>query len=72
MLFNNIKHQDLEIPHFISHDVKDLLVKLLEKDPSKRLGKHGAEEVKKHKWFKGINWTDVFNKKIDPPIPYLK
>jgi len=48
------------------------LYKLLEKDPAKRLGKNGADEIKKHKWFKGINWKDVFNRKIDPPIPYLK
>jgi len=49
-----------------------LLKKLLEKDPSKRLGKMGADEIKKHKWFKNVNWKDVLEKKVDPPIPYLK
>lgn len=73
ILFNNIVNEDLEIPHFITNEAKDLLIKLLDKDPDKRLGRWGgAEEIKKHKWFKGVKWADVFNKKIDPPIPYLK
>lgn len=24
---------------------------------------NGADDVKKHRWFKNINWTDVLNKK---------
>ncbi|CAK9304174.1 unnamed protein product [Gordionus sp. m RMFG-2023] len=49
---------------------KDLIKKLLVHDRTKRLGnmKNGANDVKLHKWFKGIDWIDVFSKKIEPPI----
>jgi len=42
---------------------------MLEKDLSKRLGcmKTGAEEVKNHIWFKGVDWVMVRQKKIQPP-----
>ena len=37
----------------ISEDAKDIILKLLEKDPIKRLGSHGGiEEIKKHPFFK--------------------
>ncbi|XP_067670104.1 cAMP-dependent protein kinase catalytic subunit PRKX-like [Haliotis asinina] len=49
---------------------KDLIKKLLVHDRTRRLGnmKFGAEDVKRHRWFKGINWDDVFNRKLKPPI----
>jgi protein-serine/threonine kinase len=31
-------------------------------------GRLDAEEIKSHEWFKGINWDDVKEKKIDPPF----
>ena len=30
--------------------------------------KNGAEDIKRHRWFKNIDWEDVFYKKIKPPI----
>lgn len=72
-LFHNIIHESIDLPHQLSSDVRDLLVKLLQKDPEKRLGTHeGAAEIKKHSWFRDVNWDDVYNRKFEPPIPYLK
>lgn len=31
-----------------------------------------AEEIKCHPWFDGINWHDVYNRKLCPPKPCLK
>jgi serine/threonine protein kinase len=73
VLFFNIVNQDLELPKNISKEAKDLLKKLLHKSPSKRLGAmRGASEIKAHPWFKGVNWQDVYDRKVEPPIPYLK
>jgi len=38
-------------------------------DKNKRLGcsSRGPEEVKLHKWFRGVNWNMVDEKKIPPP-----
>ena len=45
--------------------MKDLISKLLDKNPSKRLGaKEGILEIQAHPWFKNTNWDDVMYKKV--------
>ena len=54
---------------------KDLVRKLLVHDRTKRIGnlRNGAEDVKTHKWFKELDWEEVFNKKLKPPfVPKVK
>lgn len=47
---------------------------MLSKNPMKRLGAgtRDAEEIKDHEFFKGINWNDVFNRRLNPPKPEKK
>ena len=46
----------------------DLLRKLLERDPSKRLGStNDAQEIKNYPYFKDVDWNKVYNKEIKPP-----
>ena len=49
---------------------RDLIRKLLVIDRTKRIGnlKNGADDIKNHKWFKGLDWLDVFNRKLKPPF----
>lgn len=50
----------------------DFMSKLLEKDPTKRLGtKKGAIELRQHAFFKETDFGQVFNKQIEMPDPYL-
>lgn len=49
----------------MSANAKDLIKKLLCRDPRKRLGANkDSEEIKEHPFFEGINWEDVFNRKL--------
>lgn len=43
-------------------------MQLLQKDPSKRLGSGatGSEEIKRHKWFKPINWKKLEAREVQP------
>ena len=53
----------------ISDDAKDLITKLLDKNPSKRFGKNsGFKEIKEHPFFKGIDFDEILNKKIKAPF----
>jgi serine/threonine protein kinase len=54
----------------LSSDAADFISKLLVKDPRKRLGAGtgDAEELKRHPFLKGINWSDLAQKKISPPF----
>lgn len=49
--------------------MKDLIKKLLHSNPLKRYGclTGGAEDVKRHKWFRGVDWTRVFRRDIPTP-----
>ncbi|XP_009409003.2 phototropin-1A isoform X2 [Musa acuminata AAA Group] len=72
--FANILHKDLRFPGSISVSlpVKQLIYRLLHRDPRNRLGScHGANEVKKHPFFRGINWALVrcmSPPKLDTPL----
>ena len=61
----------LEIPKRIklSNEAVDLIKKLINYS-NFRLGKNGAEEIKNHPFFKGINWNNILNMK-PPFIPIL-
>ena len=54
----------------ISKDAIDILKKLIN-DPDKRLGKNGADEIKKHPFFKNIDWQHIKETLIPPFIPEL-
>lgn len=43
--------------------------KLLTRDPARRLGsgKPDAEEIKRHPFFKDVNFDDILAKRIPPP-----
>uniref|UniRef100_A0A7C9ALQ8 non-specific serine/threonine protein kinase n=1 Tax=Opuntia streptacantha TaxID=393608 RepID=A0A7C9ALQ8_OPUST len=46
----------------------DLIERLLEKDPIKRLGYYrGAEEIKEHEFFNGLRW-DLLTEVVRPPF----
>ncbi|KAK3412880.1 phototropin-2 [Eucalyptus grandis] len=57
--FANILHKDLTFPSSIpvSLAARQLIYALLQRDPASRLGSNnGANEIKQHPFFRGINW----------------
>lgn len=63
-----VKHK---IP--MSEEVKDLLSKLLEKDPTNRIGTEGGvDEIMAHPWFEGFDFDKLLARELDAPfIPKL-
>ncbi|KAI0071087.1 hypothetical protein K474DRAFT_1712758 [Panus rudis PR-1116 ss-1] len=43
----------------VSPEAKDFMQRLMTLDPAKRLGANGADEVKAHPFFAGIDWDNV-------------
>lgn len=57
-------------PEFVGKrsELTDLIGKLLEKDPTKRLGyARGAAEIKEHEFFRGVRW-DLLTEVVRPPF----
>jgi serine/threonine protein kinase len=69
-IYQKILAGRIDFPKNFDSNAKDLVKKLLNADRSKRYGclKNGAEDIKRHKWFKNINWDDVYDRKLIPPI----
>ncbi|KAH6685962.1 kinase-like domain-containing protein [Plectosphaerella plurivora] len=57
--------------HFPGHDIvppaaKDLLTKLLNRNPEERLGANGSAEIKAHPFFHAIDWRKLLQRKYEP------
>ncbi|KHN17358.1 Phototropin-2 [Glycine soja] len=66
--FSNILHKDLTFPSSIpaSLAARQLINALLQRDPTSRIGSTtGANEIKQHPFFRGINWPLIRN--MTPP-----
>ena len=63
-IYNENNEKELFYP---SKEIKDLIEKLLIKDPNKRLGKkNGIEEIKTHSFYRDLNFDLVKKKKLKP------
>jgi len=72
--FNNISAAKIEFPTDIvtSDDFRDIVLKLLTRDSTARLGTlGGAEEIKSHAFFKPINWA-LLRWEVPPYVPAAK
>lgn len=61
---------NVELPETFSAELKLLLEGLLQRDVDKRIGckGHGADEVKDHAFFGGVDWQQVYMQKYPPPL----
>ena len=69
LMYRNISENNLMFPEIFSDELKDLLRKMLDKDPKKRIGiGNDKQDLKNHPFFSDINWNQILNKKIIPPV----
>ncbi|KAF5199833.1 kinase [Thalictrum thalictroides] len=62
MIFDNILNKKMpwpSVPNDMSYEAQDLVNRFLILDPGQRLGANGAQEVKMHDFFKGVNWDTL-------------
>ena len=69
-IYQKILAGRLEFPKHFDPHAKDLIRRLLMADKAKRIGsmKNGAEDIKKHKWYRGLNWAALYNKQLEAYI----
>ncbi|KAF2241651.1 kinase-like protein [Trematosphaeria pertusa] len=69
-----ILRKKLALPYYMSQDAKDLLTRLLRKEPKKRLGSNMPKDlttIKTHRFFRKINWKRLETRELEPPIQPL-
>ena len=57
------------LPPYLSPAARDLLTRLLERQPARRLGcgPAGVAEVRAHRWFAGVEWGGLASRRVMPP-----
>ncbi|XP_022167465.1 putative protein kinase C delta type homolog isoform X2 [Myzus persicae] len=70
-LFWSICNEQPQYPRYLSVDSKSVLVALLDKDATKRLGSleanHSAEDVIRHPFFSSMDWCKLERRELEPP-----
>lgn len=68
-MYRIIQTEEVRFPQYLSSEACDLLSRLLDKNPSTRLGsKHGSVEIKSHPWCLQIPWERLMLKAKSPPF----
>ncbi|XP_052183460.1 serine/threonine-protein kinase AtPK2/AtPK19-like [Diospyros lotus] len=67
-LQEKIIKERVKLPPRLTSEAHSLLKGLLQKEPSRRLGRgpKGADEIKNHKWFRSINWKKLDARELEP------
>jgi serine/threonine-protein kinase N2 len=74
-IFDAIVSDEVDYPHTISISATNIMRKLLQKNPLKRLGAgpNDAHDVKAHIFFRDTNWDQMMTKTAVPPfIPQVR
>lgn len=63
----------LNLPAYLTPDARDLIRRLMKRQVSQRLGSGPGDgmDVRSHPFFKNVNWKDVFERRLEPPIKPL-
>jgi len=67
IMYQKILNGELRFPSYVTPDAQALLEGLLTRDVEKRLGTHNSQDVKKHQFFKDIDWEKLEKKELEPP-----
>ena len=67
-LYQDIREAKLQFPSYVSVEAKNLMRKLLHKDPKMRPGIKNKDEIKNDPFFKEIDWKKLAKRNLRPPI----
>ena len=69
MMYRLIVTEKIKYPKHVSAESREIISKLMTKNPDRRLGSvSDAEEVMEQSFFACINWSDLKKKRITPPF----
>ncbi|KAG6820017.1 AGC protein kinase Gad8 [Arthromyces matolae] len=68
-MYQRILTDPLNFPPDMPSEARSVMTGLLQRDPTRRLGANGGEEIKRHPFFaKYVDWSRLLAKKIQPPF----
>lgn len=69
-IYDSILEDEPPFPDYMTVDTMDFVRNLLSKEPERRLGSgtNGADKVMAHAFFGELNWDDLYQKRVPPPV----
>nr|XP_023672451.1 serine/threonine-protein kinase N2 isoform X2 [Paramormyrops kingsleyae] len=69
-VFDSIVNDEVRYPRFLSTEAISIMRRLLRRNPERRLGagERDAEEVKRHPFFRTVDWNGLLAKRVRPPF----
>lgn len=69
-IYQKILVGKIEFPKHVDEYAKDIIKRLLVHDKTARLGclSKGADDIKRHKFFRGVDWNALHSRRIQAPI----
>lgn len=70
VLFERICKGKFRVPSSVGNELKSLIQSILQVDLTRRFGnlRNGANDIKQHTWFKGMNWIALMNGEVPAPF----
>ncbi len=75
LIYQKILKGRVKFPRSFDKNAKSLVKHILQADLSKRYGnlKNGVNDIKGHRFFNGLNWSQLLKKDLTPPyVPDVK
>jgi len=75
-VFENILQHRMTFPTTMNDDpdggLRDLIERLMKVNPGERIGMEGYDELKQHRFFRGIDWDALREQKVDMPVKFAE
>lgn len=73
-IYEKIVSGKYKFAHHFGEELRDILKNILQVDLTRRYGnlKDGSLDIKRHRWFKSIDWIEIYQQKVQPSfIPHV-
>lgn len=67
-MYNRVLGSPLEFPADLDVHARDLVARLLDRDPNKRIGSHSTSQLMTHPFFSSVDWDKMMVQKIPAPF----
>lgn len=69
VMYRQIISREIEVPVDVSENARDLILRLCDKMPERRIGagELGEEEIKQHPFFESVAWEKILEKQVEMP-----
>ncbi|XP_020283793.1 cAMP-dependent protein kinase catalytic subunit-like [Pseudomyrmex gracilis] len=74
-IYEKIVAGKYKFAHHFGDELRDIIKNILQVDITRRYGnlKDGSMDIKKHRWFKSIDWIEIYHQKVTPSfIPHCE